>query len=275
MTGLFKNKEKQIQRVISVDVGLIVPNRSQPRGEFDEKELASLAESIRENGILQPINVRKCGVNYEIVSGERRLRAAKISGLSEVPCIVIEADDERSAVLALIENIQRRDLSYFEEAMAIEKLISYYGLTQEEAAARLGKAQSTIANKLRLLKFSDSERGLLVRGNISERQARALIRIDDQPTRIRALSEVIINRLNIEQTERMIDGLLNGEQKKSEPPKPAPRRKFVFPVPRLYINSINKIVRTMKEANIDCEAAMNRVGDCYEYIIKIHSAAEI
>lgn len=275
MTGLFKNKEKQIQRVISVDVGLIIPNRSQPRGEFDEKELASLAESIRENGILQPINVRKCGVNYEIVSGERRLRAAKICGLSEVPCIVIEADDERSAVLALIENIQRRDLSYFEEAMAIEKLISYYGLTQEEAAARLGKAQSTIANKLRLLKFSDSERGLLVRGNISERQARALIRIDDQPTRIRALSEVIINRLNIEQTERMIDGLLNGEQKKSEPPKPAPRRKFVFPVPRLYINSINKIVRTMKEANIDCEAAMNRVGDCYEYIIKIHSAAEI
>ena len=130
MTGLFKNREKQIQRVVSVDVGLIVPNRSQPRGEFDEKELASLAESIRENGILQPINVRRCGVNYEIVSGERRLRAAKICGLSEVPCIIIEADDERSAVLALIENIQRRDLSYFEEAMAIEKLISYYGLTQ-------------------------------------------------------------------------------------------------------------------------------------------------
>lgn len=275
MTGLFKNKEKQIQRVISVDVGLIVPNRSQPRGEFDEKELASLAESIRENGILQPINVRKCGVNYEIVSGERRLRAAKICGLSEVPCIVIEADDERSAVLALIENIQRRDLSYFEEAMAIEKLISYYGLTQEEAAARLGKAQSTIANKLRLLKFSDSERGLLVRGNISERQARALIRIDDQKLRVHALGEVIINRLNIEQTERLIDGLLNGAPKKAQPPKPTPRRKFVFPVPRLYINSINKIVRTMKEANIDCEAAMNRVGDCYEYIIKIHSAAEI
>ena len=219
MTGLFKNREKQIQRVVSVDVGLIVPNRSQPRGEFDEKELASLAESIRENGILQPINVRRCGVNYEIVSGERRLRAAKICGLSEVPCIVIEADDERSAVLALIENIQRRDLSYFEEAMAIEKLISYYGLTQEEAAARLGKAQSTIANKLRLLKFTDSERGLLVRGNISERQARALIRIEDQKLRVHALGEVIINRLNIEQTEKLIDEMLNGNfPKKTEAP---------------------------------------------------------
>ncbi len=275
MTGLFKNKEKQIQRVISVDVGLIVPNRSQPRGKFDEKELASLADSIRENGILQPINVRKCGVNYEIVSGERRLRAAKLCGLSEVPCIVIEADDERSAVLALIENIQRRDLSYFEEAMAIEKLITYYGLTQEEAASRLGKAQSTISNKLRLLKFSDSERGLLVRGNITERQARALIRIDDQQTRLRILGEVIMNRLNIDQTEKLVDGLLNGGHEKKEPPKPAPRRKFVFPVPRLYINSINKIIRTMKEANINCETAMNHVGDCYEYIIRIHSTAEI
>lgn len=274
MTGLFKNKEKQIQRVISVDVGLIVPNRSQPRGKFDEKELASLADSIRENGILQPINVRKCGVNYEIVSGERRLRAAKLCGLSEIPCIVIEADDERSAVLALIENIQRRDLSYFEEAMAIEKLISYYGLTQEEAASRLGKAQSTIANKLRLLKFSDSERGLLVRGNITERQARALIRIDDQQTRLHVLGEVIMNRLNIDQTEKLVDGLLNGSHEKKEPPKHAPRRKFVFPVPRLYINSINKIIRTMKEANINCETAMNHVGDCYEYVIRIHSTAE-
>ena len=140
MNGIFRNKEKQVQRVVSINVGLIIPNRSQPRVDFSEKELEALAESIRENGILQPINVRRCGVNYEIVSGERRLRAAKMCGLEEVPCIVIEADDEKSAVLALIENIQRRDLSYFEEAMAIERLISFYGLTQEEAASRLGKA---------------------------------------------------------------------------------------------------------------------------------------
>ena len=158
MTGLFKNKEKQVQRVVLIETSLIIPNRSQPRVTFSDEELSSLADSIRENGILQPINVRKCGVNYEIVSGERRLRAAKLCGL---------------------ENIQRRDLSYFEEAVAIEKLISYYGLTQEEAASRLGKAQSTIANKLRLLKFTDAERNLLIKGNISERQARALIRLDD------------------------------------------------------------------------------------------------
>ena len=213
-------------------------------------------------------------MNYEIISGERRLRAAKLCGLESVPCIVIDVDDEKSAVLALIENIQRKDLSYFEEAFAIEKLISYYGLTQEEAAARLGKAQSTIANKLRLLKFTDAERNLLIKGNVSERQARALIRLDDSKLRVRALGEILMNHLNIEQSEQLVDSML--ESKKTEvrnqPPK---KRKILFPVPRLYINSINKIVKTMKEANIDCETVTNHVGDCFEYTIKIHSAAGI
>lgn len=277
MTGLFSNREKQVQRVISIDVGLIIPNKSQPRVEFSDGEMISLAQSIRENGILQPVNVRRCGVNYEIVSGERRVRAAKICGLKEVPCIVIDADDEKSAVLALIENIQRRDLSFFEEAMAIEKLISYYGLTQEEAAARLGKAQSTIANKLRLLKFSDAERNLILKGNISERHARALIRLDNQNDRVTVLGEVIRNHLNIEQTEQLVENFLNGSQRKQAESKQniKIKRKILFPVPRLYINSINKIVRNMKEANIDCETFMNRNGDYYEYTIKIHSAAEI
>lgn len=277
MTGLFSNREKQVQRVISIDVGLIIPNKSQPRVEFSDGEMISLAQSIRENGILQPVNVRRCGVNYEIVSGERRVRAAKICGLKEVPCIVIDADDEKSAVLALIENIQRRDLSFFEEAMAIEKLISYYGLTQEEAAARLGKAQSTIANKLRLLKFSDAERNLILKGNISERHARALIRLDNQNDRVTVLGEVIRNHLNIEQTEQLVENFLNGSQRKQAESKQniKAKRKILFPVPRLYINSINKIVRNMKEANIDCETFMNRNGDYYEYTIKIHSAAEI
>lgn len=282
MTGLFKNKEKTVGKVVALDVGLIIPNRSQPRVTFDENELAALSASIRENGILQPINVRRCGVNYEIISGERRFRAAKICGLEEVPCIVIDADDERSAVLALIENIQRRDLSYFEEALAIERLIKFYGLTQEETASRLGKAQSTIANKLRLLKFSDAERGLLIKGNVTERQARALVRIDDQKLRIHAMGEMIINKLNIEQTESMVEGILHGiiPKKREEEPEPAEkkqasRKNFHFPLPRLYINSINKIVKNMKEANIECETVMNHVGDCYEYTIKIHSAAEI
>lgn len=274
MTGIFKNKEKQVQRVILIETSLIIPNKSQPRVTFSDEELSSLAYSIKENGILQPINVRKSGVYYEIISGERRLRAAKLCGLESVPCIVIDVDDEKSAVLALIENIQRRDLSYFEEAIAIEKLISSYGLTQEEAAARLGKAQSTIANKLRLLKFTDPERNLLIKGNISERQARALIRLDDPKLRTRALGQVIMEHLNIEQTEKLITTLLSEETQKAKKKSSAPR-KFLFPVPRLYINSINKIVKTMKEANIECETVTNRVGEYYEYTIKIHSTAEV
>lgn len=275
MTGLFKNKEKQVQRVVLIETSLIIPNRSQPRVTFSDEELSSLADSIRENGILQSINVRKCGVNYEIVSGERRLRAAKLCGLESVPCIIIDVDDEKSAVLALIENIQRRDLSYFEEAVAIEKLISYYGLTQEEAASRLGKAQSTIANKLRLLKFTDAERNLLIKGNISERQARALIRLDDPKMRVRALGQIIMDRLNIEQSEKLIETMLSDKTSEVQKKKPQTPRKILFPVPRLYINSINKIVKTMKEANIDCETVTNRVGEYYEYTIKIHSAAEV
>ena len=275
MTGLFKNKEKQVQRVVLIETSLIIPNRSQPRVTFSDEELSSLADSIRENGILQHINVRKCGVNYEIVSGERRLRAAKLCGLESVPCIIIDVDDEKSAVLALIENIQRRDLSYFEEAVAIEKLISYYGLTQEEAASRLGKAQSTIANKLRLLKFTDAERNLLIKGNISERQARALIRLDDPKMRVRALGQIIMDRLNIEQSEKLVETMLSDKTPEVQKKKTQTPRKILFPVPRLYINSINKIVKTMKEANIDCETVTNRVGEYYEYTIKIHSAAEV
>ena len=275
MTGLFKNKEKQVQRVVLIQTSLIIPNRSQPRVTFSDEELSSLADSIRENGILQLINVRKCGVNYEIVSGERRLRAAKLCGFESVPCIIIDVDDEKSAVLALIENIQRRDLSYFEEAVAIEKLISYYGLTQEEAASRLGKAQSTIANKLRLLKFTDAERNLLIKGNISERQARALIRLDDSKMRVRALGQIIMDRLNIEQSEKLVETMLSDKTSEVQKKKPQTPRKILFPVPRLYINSINKIVKTMKEANIDCETVTNRVGEYYEYTIKIHSAAEV
>lgn len=274
MTGLFKSKEKQLQRVVSINTGLIIPNKSQPRVDFNEQELNSLAASIKENGILQPVSVRQCGINYEIISGERRLRAAKICGLEEVPCIIYDVDEEKSAVLALIENIQRKDLSYFEEAIAIDKLISYYGLTQEEAASRLGKAQSTIANKLRLLKFSDSERDILIRGNITERQARALIRIDDIHTRIKALSEIIMNNLNIEQTENLIDSFLNSDIPKKQKPVERKPRKFIIPVPKLYINSINKIVQNMKQANIECETFMNQDGDYYEYTIKFHSPAK-
>jgi ParB family chromosome partitioning protein len=247
---------------------MIKPNKSQPRTDFDEAAIQSLADSIKENGILQPICVRKCGALYEIISGERRTRAAALAGLTEIPCIIMSVDEEQSAVLALIENIQRKDLSYFEEALAIEKLISVYGLTQENAAKRLGKAQSTIANKLRLLRFSDAERQLLINGNLSERQARAVIRIENECVRKEVLEKIVSKKLNIEQTEQLVEGVLKG---KSPVHKKLKTKCFksIFPAPpRIYMNSLNQIIKRIKEEKIPCETVTNKSDGFYEYIIR-------
>ncbi len=242
----------------------IVPNKAQPRKQFDEAAIHSLSQSIKENGVIQPVCVRKNGVIYEIISGERRCRASKLAGLTEVPCIVMDVNDEQSAVLALIENIQRSDLSFFEEAIAINELITVYGLTQQEAAKRLGKAQSTVANKLRLLRFSDAERTMLLGGNITERQARALIRVEDSSARAKLLHEVVRRNLNLEQTEALVSNYLT---EKSEPAKKKPL--FNITLPKVYINSINKIVSRMKNANINCETFTNQSEKYFEYTIKI------
>ena len=266
MNNIFKTKEKQVQKIVMLPLSNIVPNKSQPRKYFDESAIYSLSQSIKENGIIQPVCVRKTGALYEIISGERRCRASKLAGLSEVPCIIMEIDDEKSAVLALIENIQRSDLSFFEEALAINELISVYGLTQQEAARRLGKAQSTVANKLRLLRFTDVERNMLLVNNIPERQARALVRIEDTEQRQRILNEVVRRKLNLEQTEHLVDNVIDGQKKEK---KSARSSIFNIPLPRIYINSINKIVDRMKSENIRCETVTNQNGNFFEYTIKI------
>lgn len=177
MAFLNFTKEKLINKVVEIDINMIIPNPNQPRKDFQDTEISALAESIMQNGILQPLSVRRCGESFELIAGERRLRAAKMCGFTVVPCIVHEISDRNSAILALVENIQRQDLSFFDEAAAIEKLITYYGMTQEDAAAKLGKAQSTIANKLRLLRLTPEERNLIVKFGLTERHARALLKL--------------------------------------------------------------------------------------------------
>lgn len=264
MNTFFKPKEKITRQIVMLNTSEIVPNKAQPRREFSEEALLSLSKSIKENGILQPICVRKNGAVYEIISGERRTRAAKLAGLTEVPCIVMSVDDEQSAVLALIENIQRKDLSYFEEALGIEKLISYYGLTQEEAARRLGKAQSTVANKLRLLRFSDQERRMLLMGNLSERQARAIVRIDDLQTRGRVIEKVVTKNLNLDQTESLVEETLGGSAKSVKK-----RAQFDLKAPaRLYMNSLNALLKRIKADNIPCDVTAGRSDNYYEYTIR-------
>lgn len=265
------NKEKQGQRVVMIPLGNIIPNKSQPRTRFDESAIYSLAQSIKENGVIQPVCVRKNGALYEIISGERRCRASKLAGLTEVPCLVMDVDEENSAVLALIENIQRSDLSFFEEAIAIEKLITQFGLTQQEAAKKLGKAQSTVANKLRLLRFTDAERNMLVGSNINERQARALIRIEDPNERIKALHEVVKHDMNLEQTEYLVNKVIS----KSSDRNNKPQIEIKAPIHRLYINSINNLVKKMKNDNIKCETTTNQKDGFFEYTIKIPVSAEM
>lgn len=251
-------------RVIEIPVCCIAPNPAQPRVIFDDYELSQLAVSIQQNGILQPLTVRRLenGLTYELIAGERRLRACKLLNMSYVPCIIIETTNKDSAILAVVENLQRSELNYMEEAYAIKNLIDYYELTQEETAARLGIAQSTIANKLRLLKLSDEEKALVLRFKLNERQARALLRLPGE-RRKSAIEAISSGQLNTAQTDRYIDELL------TEKPKQKIQKRWSFKAVNLYINTFNKTIDAMKEAGINCEAKRSRTEEFMEYVVKI------
>ena len=181
----------------------ILPNPSQPRKVFQEEELEGLAQSIAENGLLQPVTVRRENGAYYLIAGERRLRACKLAGLKEIPALVADCEPEDSAVLALLENLQRKDLQMFEQANAIVNLLREWQITQEEAAKRLGMSQSYLANKIRLLKLSPEEQEEIVKHHLSERHARALLRVDDMTLRQKLLATVIERGLNVAQTEEL------------------------------------------------------------------------
>lgn len=258
-------KDKQINKVIEIDVRLIVPNPHQPRTEFDDSDIRSLAESIGQNGILQPLSVRKSGERYELIAGERRLRAAKMCGLQAVPCIVHDISERNSAILALVENIQRQDLSFFDEAAAIEKLISYYGMTQEDAASKLGKAQSTIANKLRLLRITPEERELIMNFNLTERHARALLKLGSCEERMNILEKVIKNKLNVERTEKLVEDYI-GQKKVRQSYR---TRSKVFQNVKIFVNTINKAIETMQSAGIDADSKKIQNEEYIEYRVRI------
>ena len=261
------SKEKAINKVIEVNIDLVDPNPHQPRRFFDENELNNLSESIKQNGILQPLTVRKINNRYELISGERRLRASKLAEKKTVPCIVIDISERNSAVLALVENIQRKDLSFFDEALAIAKLIDFYGMTQEDAAVKLGKAQSTIANKLRLLKFTEEEKQIISSYSLTERHARALLKIEEPEDRIQIIENIIKYNLNVERTEKAVQSFLDKNQKNSSSifTKENYRTKDV----RLFVNSINHAINTMQSAGIDAKSSKRTENDYIEYVIRI------
>ena len=257
---------KSENTIIEIPILKIRPNKAQPRKVFDEDELSALSLSIRENGILQPLTVRKVSASeYELIAGERRLRAAALAGLRKVPCILVKCSDKESAIYALLENLQRADLGFFEEARGISRLIRRYGLTQEQAAMKLGKTQSTIANKLRLLKLSPEEQEWIENSGLSERHARALLRIDEENLRHDALSKIIAEGYNVKQSEELVRMLLNSTPQK----KSAGSSKAVIKDIRIFLNTINKAIDTMRLSGIDAQSEKTDTENFIEYTIRI------
>jgi len=233
-------------KVIFLPVEAISPNPEQPRRHFDPEQLEELAASIREMGLLQPLSVRRRDGNWELVAGERRLRACKLAGLTQVPCLSIAVDDRSSSLLALVENLQRKDLDFWEEALALRRLVDEWGLSQEECAKRIGKSQSAVANKLRLLKLPQEVLELLREHHCSERHARALLPLEDPELQRKAAGQVVKMGLTVAQTEAFVTKLLTDRPKKKKPT-------FILKDVRLFLNTISRSMDLMRSAGVDAK----------------------
>ena len=236
------------KRVLRLGVETIRPNPRQPRRLFDEGALRELAASIRRHGVVQPLVVRRRPDGWELVAGERRLRAARLAGLTAVPCVEAEVDERESALLALVENLQRQDLHYFEEAAAIADYLRRTGATQEEAAAQLGRSPSAVANKLRLLRLAPACQALLLETGLTERHARALLRLETAEQRVQGARRLLEQNLTVAQTEEMVDAMLSGA--------PAPPRKrplFIAKDVRLFLNTITRSLDLMRSAGVNAQ----------------------
>ena len=238
-------------RVRYIPINDIRPNPQQPRRRFDQDGLRELSESIAAYGILQPLTVRAQNGGYELVAGERRWRAARMAGLRQVPCLLARVDEEDAALLALIENLQRRDLDYMEEASAIARLLRRYGLSQQQAAEKLGRSQSAVANKLRLLRLEKPVTAALHRYGLTERHARALLRLSDGEERLRAAEHIGKQELNVAQAEAYIDRLVAAKQ--AQPPRRRPT--YIIKDVRLFLNSVERGIRLMRGAGVGAKVA--------------------
>ena len=226
-------------RVVFLNIRSIRPNRCQPRTIFKEDALAELAESIRHHGILQPLSVRRLENAYELIAGERRLRAAQMAGLTEIPCIIMNMDQRESGMAAMVENLQRQDLDFIEEARGIANLMEQWQFNQEQVARLLGKSQSGIANKLRLLHHSEEVLSAIRSGGLTERHARALLRLHDEDRKLEAIEIITQQHLSVARTEALIQQML------SDPP-PCPAKPSI----RLFLNHLTQSLAKMQQSGI-------------------------
>ncbi len=254
----------------------LTPNPVQPRKRFDDESLEELSGSIKSYGILNPLTVRlRCG-KYELVAGERRLRAAKLAGLEEVPCILIDVNMEDASLIALVENLQRRDLDFIEEALGISQLIRMFGMSQEEAARRIGKSQSAVANKLRLLKLPSDVLESLRQNGLTERHGRALLRLPNPVAQRAALEYIVDNGLTVAATDAYIDALLSApeEAEQKEEEKPEKRRTFVLKDVRVFLNTLSRSIDLMKQGGIDAGIQREETDDSLILTISIPKARQ-
>ena len=256
------------ENIVQIPADSIRPNRSQPRATFDNNSMIRLADSIRRYGILQPLSVRKTDADdsyeYELVAGERRLRAAKMLGFFTVPCVILEVDEKTSAELAIIENLLREDLNMFEQATSFRRLIDDYGLTQEDLARKMSMSQSAIANKLRLLKLTYAEQRKILEFDLSERHARALLKLNDEADRLEVISKIANEKLTVQAAEELIEKLLlakaAGENKDKAPNKTAiPQDKELSSWLRGFKRRIDNISKSGKNATMDVKDSKNSV----------------
>ena len=244
-------------------VGVIVKNPNQPRRVFDEQGLRELSESIARYGVITPLTVRRVGGGYELIAGERRLRASIMAGLEAVPCYLVQAEEVDSSLMALVENLQRRDLDFFEEAQGLRRLTELYGMTQEQAAQRVGKSQSAVANKLRLLRLSAETVCYIRESGLTERHARALLRLTNDSAQLAAAKYIVSRGLNVEQAEIYIDKLMA-----LHPTTPMARRKGFVRDIRLFLNTVDRAVTAMQTAGVGVCVDKQDLDD--EVVLTIH-----
>ena len=255
------------QEIVYLPLDNVQPNPYQPRRIFDRGSLDELAASIQEYGVLQPISVRLInGYRYELVAGERRLRASKLARLDTIPAVVVNISDQDSAVLALIENLQRQNLHFLEEAEGFQNLMTDYGFTQEELAVRVGKNQSTIANKLRVLRLSKAVQRVLIEHDLTERHARALLKLTDEDKQIEVLKKVIKNGLTVRKTEELVEEALR--EPKDKDTKISAIQHYIRDI-RILANSIKDNLEMVKRAGVDTKFDMVQTDDGYDIHIKL------
>lgn len=257
------------QHIVKLAIDSIRPNPSQPRRTFEVQDLKELADSIASNGLLQPIVVRRrSGGTYELIAGERRLRACKSLGMREVPVLITSCSDRESAIFALTENLQRADLNMFEEAEGIRRLMEEWEITQEECAARLGRSQSAVANKLRLLKLPESVRKCILENNLTERHARALLRLQDPDEQKKVLGLILRNSMNVQQTDALVSKLLKEEPKHRQKQMP------VIKDVRIFGNTIQHAVSTLRRTGVEAESYHTETEEYLEWVVRIPKREE-